>query len=93
LAGIRELTIKGNISRVISCGHEGDNAIFIFMIFMTKLEVLVEFLLIDFVIVHDLEELSKLFDEVIISRFLEFLNSSKARRKKPSRIYHGTPQR
>jgi len=40
---------------------------------MTEIEVLVKFLLIDPVLVSDLKEFFKLFDEVVIvGRFLEF---------------------
>jgi hypothetical protein len=57
------------MSRVISCGR-GDCAVFVFMF---ELEVLVEILFIDNIVVHDLEELFKLFGAVIIfSRFMKF---------------------
>jgi hypothetical protein len=40
---------------------------------MFELEVLVEILLIDIIVVHDLEEFLELFGEVLIlSRFLKF---------------------
>jgi len=39
---------------------------------MTEIEVLVEFLFIDIIFVHDLKEFFKFFDEVVIgSRFLD----------------------
>ena len=48
-----------------------DSALFCLVI---KVEVLVEFLLIDFVLVH--EEFFKFFDAIIIFRFLELLGQS-----------------
>jgi hypothetical protein len=58
-----------DMSRVISCERR-DSAVFVFMF---ELEVLVEFLFIDIIVVHDLVEFFKLFDEVnILSRFLKF---------------------
>ena len=59
-------------SRVISCGCL-DSAVFIFMF---VLKIIGEVLFIDIIVVHDLEELFKLFGEVIIliilSTFLKF---------------------
>jgi len=58
------------MSAVISCMPRGESAVFVFMI---KIEVFVEFVFLDLFVVHDLEELFKLFDEVFtISRFMKF---------------------
>ena len=51
------------------------------MVFMFEFEVPVEFLVIDIIVFHDLEEFLKLFDEgVIFSRFLEFGFGKRIRR-------------
>jgi hypothetical protein len=52
-----------------SCGRR-DCAVFVFMF---ELEVHLEVLFIDIIVVHDLEEFSKLFGEcIILSRSLKF---------------------
>jgi len=61
------IMIKGNLLRA-----EWNSAIF----FVIKVEVLVEFLLIELFIIHDLEEFFKFLHKVIISRFIEFLGPS-----------------
>jgi hypothetical protein len=85
LVGVRELYLSrvvrkfDGISRVVSCGCRKDSAVFVFMIFMTQIEVLVQFLFIELIVVHDLKEFLKFLDEVVIvSRILD--NPSKTRR-------------
>jgi hypothetical protein len=57
------------MNRVISRGRR-DRAVFVFMF---EIQVLLDFLFINIILVHDLEEFLKLFDEVVIlSRYLEF---------------------
>ena len=64
------IVINGNMSRVISCACRGDSAVFVFMI---EIEELVGILFIEIIVLHDLKDFFKFFDEVvIISRSLEF---------------------
>jgi len=53
--------MKGNMSRVVSCGRR-DGAV---LVFMFEFEVLVEFLFIEIIVFHDLEEFFQVFGKVV----------------------------
>ena len=64
------IVIKGNMGRIICCRCWGDSAVFVFV---TEIAILLEFLFINLIVVHDLQDLLKLFHEVfIVRRFLAF---------------------
>ena len=63
--------IKGNMSIRLYYGHRRDST---FFVFTTEIQVLLQFLSIDVIVTHDLQEVFKFFDEfVLVTRYPEIL--------------------
>ena len=63
--------IKGNMSIRLYYGRRRDSA---FFVFTTEIQVLLQFLSIDVIVTHDLQEVFKFFDEFVpVTRYPEIL--------------------